>query len=411
MEYFPTSKWVRFSLINLSVVALAGMIMRYKILFSLPVIQQKNLLHAHSHFAFTAWVSLLLMVLMMNIAVKHTGNPMRGSRTILISFSICSYGMLVAFLLQGYAFFSILFSTCSLLISIVFCIQFFRFLRQHPGFTAARWFKAALTFNILSAAGTTYLAYMMGSGNIDQHRYLASVYWYLHFQYNGWFFFACTGLLLHYLVAKNIKLPHSNTIFILLCSSCVPAYGLSVLWLQLPAWVFSLVAAAAAAQLLGWILLSKGLLRHQLFRESLLTRSFLVCAFLATCIKFILQAGSIFPSLSRLAFGFRPVVIAYLHLILLGMITLFLIGYLFAGKIIPLTRPTRIAATIFLAGVLLNECLLGVQGISAFVYISIPRVHEMLLGAAIILWASTVSLVLSLATRPRKQNSSNIFSP
>ena len=41
--------------------------------------------------------------------------------------------------------------------------------------------------------------------------------------------------------------------------------------------------------------------------------------------KFLLQLGSTIPALSQLGFGFRPIVIAYLHLVLLAVISLFLL--------------------------------------------------------------------------------------
>jgi hypothetical protein len=44
---------------------------------------------------------------------------------------------------------------------------------------------------------------MMMTKNIHQNEYLASIYYYLHFQYNGWFFFACMGLLFSFLQLKS----------------------------------------------------------------------------------------------------------------------------------------------------------------------------------------------------------------
>ena len=51
----------------------------------------------------------------------------------------------------------------------------------------------------------------------------------------------------------------------------------------------------------------------------------------ALSIKFLLQLGSTIPAISQLAFGFRPIVIAYLHLVLLAIITLFLLFYIYAN--------------------------------------------------------------------------------
>lgn len=57
MKEFKTAFWVRLSLINLLLVALMGILMRYKIGFEFPLFNQKNIQHAHSHFAFTGWIS------------------------------------------------------------------------------------------------------------------------------------------------------------------------------------------------------------------------------------------------------------------------------------------------------------------------------------------------------------------
>jgi|GEM_PF-4694984 len=54
------NKWLRWALINLVLVALYGTLMRYKIAFNFPYLEQKNLLHAHSHFAFAGWISHVL---------------------------------------------------------------------------------------------------------------------------------------------------------------------------------------------------------------------------------------------------------------------------------------------------------------------------------------------------------------
>ena len=56
--------WLKFSLLNLLIVALIGLLMRYKIGFEFPFFDQKHLQHSHSHFAFSGWISHTLMVLM-----------------------------------------------------------------------------------------------------------------------------------------------------------------------------------------------------------------------------------------------------------------------------------------------------------------------------------------------------------
>ena len=58
------NSWITISLINLSIVALLGVLLRSKILFSIPWIDFKFMLHAHSHFAFAGWITLCLFTLL-----------------------------------------------------------------------------------------------------------------------------------------------------------------------------------------------------------------------------------------------------------------------------------------------------------------------------------------------------------
>ena len=61
---FTLFRWLKISLFNLLIVATLGVILRYKILYYLPFVDQKHLLHGHSHFAFAGWISQALMVLL-----------------------------------------------------------------------------------------------------------------------------------------------------------------------------------------------------------------------------------------------------------------------------------------------------------------------------------------------------------
>ena len=106
-----------------------------------------------------------------------------------------AYGMLISFTIQGYATWSISFSTLSIFTSYAFTVVYWKDLNSLPKNVSRLWFKAALFFNVISSLGVFLLAFMMATKMVHQNWYLASVYFFLHFQYNGWFFFACMGLL------------------------------------------------------------------------------------------------------------------------------------------------------------------------------------------------------------------------
>ena len=110
---FNSKFWLRFSVINLLIVALLGLLMRYKIGFEFPYFDQKNIQHSHSHFAFSGWVTQTLFVLMVHflskISVDFDSNKYNK---VLIANLVCSYIMLFSFIFNGYNFISIAFFKC-----------------------------------------------------------------------------------------------------------------------------------------------------------------------------------------------------------------------------------------------------------------------------------------------------------
>ena len=71
MQTFDLKHWLKLSLISLLTVGLLGVLMRYKICYELPFVDQKHTQHAHSHFAFAGWVTQTLMVFFTSFLVKY----------------------------------------------------------------------------------------------------------------------------------------------------------------------------------------------------------------------------------------------------------------------------------------------------------------------------------------------------
>ena len=390
-----TQFWTRISLLNLLIVAVLGLLMRYKIGFDFPYLNQKHLQFAHYHFAFYGWISQTLMVLMVHSLRQASSivDPSRYNR-IFICNMVGSYGMLAAFLADGYGVPALVSSGVSVAAAIWFTIYFLTDQRKAgKSDVASKWFRAGLCFNMLSTLGTLALGYMMLTKNIHQNEYLASVYFFLHFQYNGWFFFACMGLFMDFIHARGKAYITAFRLFLL---SCVPTYFLSVLWLDLPTWLYGIVVLGAFLQLYAWVLVARQVIKDGIHPSNsgvrYILRYILVFAGVALTIKLLLQAGSTIPAVSKLAFGFRPVVIAYLHLVLLAVITLFLLFYIFAAEVFPATRKIILGLLLFSSAVFVNELILAVQGIAAFSYTPVRFVNELLLFAAILLFAGIAAI-------------------
>ena len=121
MNDYLKEKWLHISILNLSIVALLGVIMRYKIGFEFPYFDQKHIQHAHSHFAFTGWIAHTLFVLLVLFLNEQKSTLILNKyKSIILGNLICAYGMLFSFAMQGYGAISIFFFTLSILIAYLF---------------------------------------------------------------------------------------------------------------------------------------------------------------------------------------------------------------------------------------------------------------------------------------------------
>lgn len=397
MKKINLANWIKISLFSLFIVAFLGVLMRYKIAFELPILAQKNIQHAHSHFAFSGWVTQVLMVLMVRYLSHYIAeSKILKYNSIFWLNIIGAYIMLFSFILQGYGFVSILFSTISIFVFVWFAIWFYIDSKEIPAQSLSKkWFLVALIFGVLSSIGTFNLAYMMATKQVTQDLYLSSIYFYLHFQYNGWFWFACIGLLVSILQNNQFFDKENSLILKLFTWSCIPAFLLSVLWLKLPLWLYTLAVIAAIVQLIAWYKLVK--LSYTIFKINPRISPFLKILFkgITYCVtlKLLLQLGSVHPVLSKLAFGFRPVVIAYLHLVLLAIISSFLLTFLYTNDLVHRSTKTIFFLIIFIVGIFLNELLLAIQGIFSFKYILIPYANELLFLISITLLIGITGMV------------------
>ncbi len=402
-------KWFRVALINLLVLSIVGVVLRYKIVFELEWVDQKHLLHGHSHFAFAGWVSQALMTLL--VATRSECQKVDlfpKYRWLLLLNLLTAYGMLFSFIAQGYGLVSISFSTASILVSYVFGLSIWREINASGSAkNSDLFFKSAIVFNILSSFGAFALAYLMANKIIHQNWYLSAIYFFLHFQYNGWFTMACFGFTFHQLENIQINTTSMRSIALMFIIACVPAFFLSILWIAIPEWLHLVITIAAIVQIIAWLMLVKLIKKkYALIRPLLTTTSKWVfgLASAAMTIKVFLQAGSTIHALSNWAFGFRPIVIGYLHLVLLGVITLFILGYAMHIGAMKQAKALRIGIVLFISGIILNECILMLQGTAAISDTVVPYANEMLLSVASIMFSGLAIMQSDWMHRPPDLN-------
>ncbi|MER3465075.1 MAG: hypothetical protein C4329_12330 [Chitinophagaceae bacterium] len=126
------------------------------------------------------------------------------------------------------------------------------------------------------------------------------------------------------------------------------------------------------------------------------TRYLWIMASIAFILKIILQMLSIIPYLSHYAFGFRPIVIGYLHLSFLGIITFFILGYVNQVLNESHRHISKAGVLIFATGVLVQEIILMFQGLEAMEVEPLPYANIILFGCAIVMAAGVIWITVKV---------------
>ncbi len=401
------STWYKLSLFNLALVALLGVLLRYNMVYYIPFLDQRNLLHSHSHFAFAGWVGFLLNVLVIDKFLGGYEKKASHWNTYTFTSAIVNYAMMVSFLLQGYKAASIVFSTASILINYYFAYRVSKDLSQSAAPKYPKLFiKAALIFLVVSSLGPYALGYLSVTGNTHAYYNHNALYWFLHFQYNGFFSFSVLGLLFFNLCRQGLNHKYLKSFFWMLALIAGPAYLLTLLTRTvIPAVIVSNVISAVVL-VIAVILFTRiiynnwPLIMKQYSTAGIVLMSVSLSAYV---LKVLLQAMSAHTGLSHLVFGYRSIVVGYLHLVFLVFISLFLIAELLQSKVLTDESPARKSFIyMFILAVLLNEALLGLQGLSAVSSISIPDMQPALFYNAVLLFVSAAALFASTLTQSYK---------
>ncbi len=395
-------RWIKISIFNFTLLALLGSILRYKIAFSLPFIDQKNLLHAHSHFAFAGWVSQILMCLLLYALSKDTiewENKIKKFGKIFLLNLITAYGMLITFAYQGYAMYSIIFSTASILVSYWFAFSVYPLIKEsNIHVITKKYFYAALLFNVISSLGPFSLAFMMVSHSVNQDYLLGAVFYYLHFQYNGWFLFVIFGTL-NEQVAKQTENFEFKRNFNVLIVAAIMTLFLSLPWIDKQNMLGIVLFAIVIMQLMVFISFLRSTEEGSgppLILNSKIKIPLKRIFTFAILIKGVLQILILVPSLDQYAFGLRPVIIAYLHLVLIGVVSFYIFHYLIREKILMMNKNLNKGLLIFLGGFILNEIVLVLQGLSWLNIVGLPLTNESLFLAALLMLSGLIVVTRSV---------------
>jgi hypothetical protein len=300
-----------------------GFLLRLQVVHPVVPLEYAHLLHTHSHAAFLGWVFNAFFGLALHFFVRPENH--RNYWVVFLIMQLAAVGMLFTFPFQGYAAASISFSTLHLASGAVFA---WKLLRGNVAVAGARtalgW---AFVFLLLSAAGPLALGPLAAAGLKGNPWYHFSIYFYLHFQYNGWFVFFLLAVFIQHLSASSgagIAAARVIPAVHWLAAGCVLTVILSAWWMGPTGWMYFVAGAGGIAQLIGFILLVRARPQTPLFHVRVASALALL-ALILFALKLGLQLGAAWPALADLAMA-RPSVIGFLHLVFLGVITPLLIA-------------------------------------------------------------------------------------
>lgn len=392
--------WIGISLANLCLVAFFGLGLRTKILFTIPFINYRNLLSAHSHFAFGGWAGLALICLLIYGLLPLEIAQKKKYQWTLAGIAISSWGMAFSFPFVGYTAVSTSFSSLYIFVSFYFAAIFIKdLLRAGLDKTVRILAVSSIGSLVISAIGPLGLAWILLSKSGNSLLYRDSIYTFLHFQYNGFFTLAIFALFMNQFVKSGLKTEKYGKGFsILLCLSIIPTLFLSLLWHN-----YSLFYILAA---IGCILIIAALIYFFLFLYNnfksrlpayKLTRTLLILSLLSFILKSILNIGTIFPALGNAVYGDRPVIIGFLHLVFLGFVTFFILAYLLEAGFFKRQDGSinRFPFLIFSFGIIANELLLMLQGLGILFKTNSYLFNWLLWVASIILFLGSCAIAIS----------------
>ncbi len=345
-------------------IALLGLVLRAIPAFGLAW-EFKNFLHAHSHVAFLGWLHGAFISFVSYIFLKD--KLQTKFFKFIYWFTILSIiGMYFSFPIQGYKFFSILFLSLFLVGTYFYLYYFYKNKSETESYPATyKFIKAGLFLQFLSSLSPWSLVFVLKMFGKKSPFYKFDIFYYLHFQYNGWFLFALLGLTFYLLERRGI---HLNTkqikqIYILMLIAVFFGYFSNTLWAK-PGYIFNVIALIGGlAELIAFFLLLKILLRYKNYIKNMISgfsyNIFTIILF-TLFLKAVLQITGSIQYYADLSFHIRDFIIGYLHLIMLGIFTPFLLVLANELDFIKLKSKSFI---VFYSGFLLTETFIFLRAI------------------------------------------------
>lgn len=384
------------------IVALAGLLLRSVPLFAIDL-PYRHWVHMHSHTAMMGWLYIGFTLICTKLYLSHL-KPQQFQwiqRSVILS-HLSILGMMISFPIQGYGLWSILSSSTLLISAYLFFFFWNRYSREKIlGTTPPMSYialKVSMWYYIVSSLGPWSMGIVKSLYGKESHLYQATLYFYLHFLYNGWALCVVIALVFYWL-ERHTKTqlqdqPLSRRSFYFLNCAIVLSYATSLISTS-PHSIYSVIGGVGVVfYLMSWVSLIY-LVKSITSQRSLpLPR---VSIYMVIAILFFIketaQIFSIIPSLAVWFESQSDLIIAYLHWVFLGVLS---ISWMQFFKELHLCHPGPIFIACYGLGFLFMESSIVLRGLDSITQLNLGMsYHWFIWGGSFIL---SVAIILLLGS-------------
>lgn len=346
---------VRTALVFFLIAALIGWALR-SVQSGWLILNFKYLLHTHSHVALIGWVYNGCFIILQRTIIGDNARTSYYNRLFWIT-QITILGMLFSFPFQGYGAVSITFSTLYIFAS--YALGWRAYIDVGSDTKPVRTLvRAGVVFLFLSSIGPFALGYFMSQGLGDSIYYKLSIYWFLHFLYNGFFLMVMAAYAIKYFPPLKHKGPIAWSIVI----STFTLFLLSALWTNPPLWMFVISFLSSMVQLLAFGYWSLNISWKS--ESHSIARTVALLVLVAFFLKLVFQVGANIPAIQDFINSTVPYsVIGFIHLVMLGFFSLGLVTIFIHHRLIAANKTFHIGLWALVLGIALSEIMLFSQGL------------------------------------------------
>ncbi len=391
------------SVVFFVVAAIFGLAMRSAFVFEMPEwFNYRNVQHGHSHVALLGWLFGIFYIIIVNTFRLEW----RKYSKLYWGLQASVLGMLFTFPFIGYASVSIVFSTLHIVLAYLFAYKVWRepSLADH-GPLPKLFLKTSLFFLVLSTLGTWALGPIMALGFKGTAVYYASIQFYLHFQFNGWFIFGLLAIVFAILKSQQIIIDYKRgrLLFWTLLIGTVMTYALAISWSTPYLEIFMINSVGVIIQLIALLIFIKLLIKVKSPIKKSLTPhiyNILMVSLLALVLKILIQSLVAIPALAEVSYTIRNFVIGFIHLLMLAGLSLFAFGMI---SKIQARSLSFVGIVIFIFGVVLTEVLLFLQGLMQWQGWGIMTYYyEMIVAGSIIIVIGVIIILVNLIKKKKR---------